>query len=119
MLFDARVDVTRAVIVQGITDAVAKADLVSPVGQPEGLREDALPSKPLQVVRFIQRQYPSVCVRCRREDQRGRESGALDGQATMMPKRRRTRAQHLARRIQAERKLNDDHVAERNKPPPF
>jgi hypothetical protein len=37
----------------------------------------------------------------------------------MMPKRRRTRAENLARRIQAERKLNDDYVAERNKPPPF
>jgi len=35
----------------------------------------------------------------------------------MMPKRRRTRAENLARRIQAERKLNDEHVAERNKPP--
>ena len=58
MPFDARVDVTRAVVVQGITDAVAKADLVSPIGQPEGLREDALPSKPFQVVRFIQRDIP-------------------------------------------------------------
>ena len=37
----------------------------------------------------------------------------------MMPKRRRTRTENLARRIQAQRKLNDDHVAERNKPPPF
>ena len=44
MFFDARVGVTRAVAVQGITDAVAKADLVSPVGQPEGLREDACPA---------------------------------------------------------------------------
>ena len=37
----------------------------------------------------------------------------------MMPKRRRTRAQNLAARIDAERKLNDAHIAERNKPPPF
>ena len=37
----------------------------------------------------------------------------------MMPKRRRTRAQNLAKRIEAERKLNDDYIAERNKPPPF
>ena len=37
----------------------------------------------------------------------------------MMPKRRRTRAENLAKRIEAERKLNDDYVAERNKPPPF
>ncbi|MBB2774689.1 UNVERIFIED_ORG: hypothetical protein GGE11_005646, partial [Mycolicibacterium obuense] len=34
-------------------------------------------------------------------------------------KRRRTRAQNRARRIQEERRLNDDLVAERNKPPPF
>lgn len=37
----------------------------------------------------------------------------------MMPKRRHTRAENLAKRIQAERKLNDAYVAERNKPPPF
>jgi hypothetical protein len=42
-----------------------------------------------------------------------------DGRGVMMPKRRRTRAENLARRIQAERKLNDEYVAERNKPPPF
>jgi hypothetical protein len=36
-----------------------------------------------------------------------------------MPKRRRTRAQDRARRIEEERRLNDDLVAERNKPPPF
>ncbi|WP_332909798.1 hypothetical protein [Mycobacterium hippophais] len=36
-----------------------------------------------------------------------------------MPTRRRTRAQNRAQRIAAERKLNDDHVAERNTPPPF
>ena len=44
---------------------------------------------------------------------------AKNNRGLMMPKRRRTRAQNLARRIQAERKLNDDYVAERNKPPPF
>jgi hypothetical protein len=37
----------------------------------------------------------------------------------MMLKRRRTRAENLASRISAERKLNDDYVAERNRPPPF
>jgi hypothetical protein len=39
--------------------------------------------------------------------------------AVMMPRRRRTRAENLARRIEAERKLNDEYVAERNRPPPF
>jgi hypothetical protein len=33
-----------------------------------------------------------------------------------MPKRRRSRADNLQRRVIAERKLNDDYVAERNKP---
>jgi hypothetical protein len=42
-----------------------------------------------------------------------------DSRGVMMPKRRRTRAENLARRIQAERKLNDEYVAERNRPPPF
>jgi hypothetical protein len=37
----------------------------------------------------------------------------------MMPKRRRTRAESLQRAIEAERRLNDEFVAERNKPPPF
>ena len=37
----------------------------------------------------------------------------------MMPRRRRTRAENLAKRIEAERKLNDEYVAERNRPPPF
>jgi hypothetical protein len=37
----------------------------------------------------------------------------------MMPKRRRTRTQNLAHRIEAERRRNDAHVVERNKPPPF
>ncbi|WP_231737332.1 HNH endonuclease [Mycobacterium sp. IS-1742] len=36
-----------------------------------------------------------------------------------MPRRRRTRAQDRARRVQTERRLNDDLVAERGKPPPF
>ena len=37
----------------------------------------------------------------------------------MMPIRRRTRAQQRAYRITCERALNDAHVAERNRPPPF
>lgn len=43
----------------------------------------------------------------------------LDGRGAMMPKRRRTRVQNLQRRIEAERRLNDEYVIERNKPPPF
>jgi hypothetical protein len=37
----------------------------------------------------------------------------------MMPRRKNTRAQDRAKRIEAERKLNDAYVAERNRPPPF
>jgi hypothetical protein len=37
----------------------------------------------------------------------------------MMPKRRHTRAHNRQHAITAERRLNDAHVAERNKPPPF
>jgi Domain of unknown function (DUF222) len=37
----------------------------------------------------------------------------------MMPRRRRTREQDRAYRINAERALNAAHVAERNQPPPF
>jgi hypothetical protein len=37
----------------------------------------------------------------------------------MMPKRRRTREQDRARRIDAERALNSAHIAERSQPPPF
>jgi hypothetical protein len=43
----------------------------------------------------------------------------LGDRAIMMPKRRRTRQQDRAARIDAERALNAAHVAERNKPPPF
>jgi hypothetical protein len=37
----------------------------------------------------------------------------------MMPRRQRTRATERTRRIHEERALNDAHVAERNRPPPF
>ena len=42
-----------------------------------------------------------------------------DDRGVMMPKRRNTRAHNTAKAITAERRLNDAHVAERNKPPPF
>ena len=37
----------------------------------------------------------------------------------MMPRRKATRAHNRAKRIETERKLNDDHVIERNRPPPI
>jgi hypothetical protein len=39
--------------------------------------------------------------------------------ALMMPRRTRTRAQNRAQAIADERRLNNEHIAERNKPPPF
>jgi hypothetical protein len=44
---------------------------------------------------------------------------ARGDRGVMMPTRRRTRAQDRDYRINAERALNDTHVAERNQPPPF
>ena len=41
------------------------------------------------------------------------------GRRVMMPKRQHTRATDRTRRIHKERALNDTHVAERNRPPPF
>jgi hypothetical protein len=41
------------------------------------------------------------------------------GRGLMMPTRRRTRAADRARRIKSERALNEAHVSERNRPPPF
>jgi hypothetical protein len=37
----------------------------------------------------------------------------------MMPRRTRTPEQNRKRAIEAERRLNDEYVAERNRPPPF
>ncbi|MGB0875891.1 MAG: DUF222 domain-containing protein [Mycobacterium sp.] len=42
-----------------------------------------------------------------------------DRRGAMMPRRRHTRAANRARAIAAERRLNDDLVVERNRPPPF
>ena len=36
-----------------------------------------------------------------------------------MPRRKTTRAHDRAERVDEQRKLNDEYVAERNKPPPF
>jgi hypothetical protein len=44
---------------------------------------------------------------------------AVEGRGVMMPRRQRARAADLASRIKYERALNDAHVAERNRPPPF
>lgn len=43
----------------------------------------------------------------------------IGDRGVMMPQRRRTRAAERVHRITCERALNDAHVAERNRPPPF
>ena len=48
-----------------------------------------------------------------------RNDTTTDRRGAMMPRRRHTRAQNHAHSITAERRLNDDLVAEHNKPPPF
>jgi hypothetical protein len=44
---------------------------------------------------------------------------AVGDRGVMMPRRQRTREPDTADRNAAERRLNDAHAAERNKPPPF
>ena len=48
-------------------------------------------------------------------------TGATPQAATglMMPRRKHTRDYNRQKSIDAERRLNDDHVAEHNRPPPF
>jgi hypothetical protein len=45
--------------------------------------------------------------------------GTNGDRGVMMPKRRHTRAYNTSKAINAERRLNDALVAERNRPPPF
>jgi hypothetical protein len=44
---------------------------------------------------------------------------AEQNRGLMMPRRNTTREQNRKRAIEAERRLNDEYVAERDKPPPF
>jgi hypothetical protein len=62
--------------------------------------------------------FPTLC-RPTGELQLPRHTVVAGDRGAMMPKRRRSRAENLVKRIEAERKLNDEHVAERNRPPPF
>ncbi|BBZ06096.1 hypothetical protein MDOR_02650 [Mycolicibacterium doricum] len=62
--------------------------------------------------------FPTLCTPTPQAPRRPAEIEDTDRGLTM-PTRRRTRAEDRQRRINAERKLNDDFVAERNKPPPF
>jgi len=64
--FDARIHDLVAVVVEGETYALAQTDLVPAVVQAEGLGQDALPGKLLQVLGLSLGEYPRirVCSRC-------------------------------------------------------
>lgn len=63
--------------------------------------------------------FPTLCLPTGELPSAPRLDRSSDDRGVMMPKRRRTRAQDRTHRIDAERALNDAHVAERNQPPPF
>jgi hypothetical protein len=65
--------------------------------------------------------FPSLCTPTGELWRPGQEPTveASAGRGAMMPKRRKPREYYRQRAIEAERRLNDDHVAERNRPPPF
>jgi len=61
--------------------------------------------------------FPNLCKPTASVVQSGIAPQAATG--LMMPRRKHTREYNRQRSIEAERKLNNDRVAERNKPPPF
>jgi uncharacterized protein DUF222 len=63
--------------------------------------------------------FPSLCLPTGELPTVATVDRPLGDLGVMMPRRRRTREQDRARRIDAERALNAAHVAERNIPPPF
>ncbi len=63
--------------------------------------------------------YPSLCLPTGELPTAPTVGRPAGDRGIMMPKRRRTREQERAYRIDAERALNAAHVAERNNPPPF
>jgi hypothetical protein len=75
---------------------------------PDGLTHTTEPGSRLQ---FPALSRPTAAVTVRQR--------TVAASGVMMPRRARTRAQDRAARIDTERRLNEDHVAERNRPPPF
>jgi hypothetical protein len=66
-------------------------------------------------------QFPSLCAPTGQLWPPGHEPTVEPSRdrGVMMPKRRYPRKHNRRRAIEAERRLNDEYVAERNKPPPF
>jgi hypothetical protein len=56
--------------------------------------------------------FPSLCKPTTPVNVSANSTGAEPNRGLMVPKRRRTRAEHRAKRMQAERRLNDEYVAE-------
>ncbi|HME77680.1 MAG TPA: DUF222 domain-containing protein [Mycobacterium sp.] len=63
--------------------------------------------------------FPSLCLPTRELPSAPTVDRPPGDRGVMMPVRRRTREQDRAHRIDAERALNNAHIAERNQPPPF
>jgi hypothetical protein len=63
--------------------------------------------------------FPTLCASTGELSTDPSDKRPPNDRAVMMPKRRRTREQDRIYRIDAERALNADYVAERNQPPPF
>jgi hypothetical protein len=63
--------------------------------------------------------FPSLCLPTGELPCVPGSNPSADERGLMMPVRRRTREQDRRRRIDAERALNDAHIAERNQSPPF
>jgi hypothetical protein len=63
--------------------------------------------------------FPTLCKPTAPVSAPANVSSVGPNRGLMMPRRTNTRAHDRAKRIEAERRLNDAHVAERNKPPPF
>jgi hypothetical protein len=63
--------------------------------------------------------FPTLCLPTGELPAPPRTETPSGDRGVMMPKRRRTREQDRAYRINAERALNATHAVERNRPPPF
>ncbi len=66
--------------------------------------------------------FPSLCrptAPLTVSDAAAAAAAAQPGRSLAMPRRKHTRAENRRRAIEAERRLNDEYLAERNAPPPF
>ena len=87
-----------------------------PRARSSGLRPAGRPTRPTPGTRLL---FPSLCKPTAPVNAPANAPTADANRGLMMPRRKPTREDHRQRRIEAERRLNDDHVAQCNKPPPF